>query len=156
MQADILSPLAPSLSPRSDTFVIRVMGETNTKSSAKTWIEVVVQRTPDYVKADIDAPHHRPHEPFMDQNLNGYWDEGLDQGPEPWTNLNYNKTDYPDLPGDKNSHFRDGMPSDLSLNLDPQEEDVGSKKGISIFGVNQRFGRKFRIVQFRWLREQDV
>ena len=113
MQADILSPLAPSLSPRSDTFVIRVMGETNTKSSAKTWIEVVVQRTPDYVKADIDAPHHRPHEPFMDQNLNGYWDEGLDQGPEPWTNLNYNKTDYR-LPGDKNSHFRDGMPSDLS------------------------------------------
>ena len=89
-----------------------------------------MQRTPDYVKADIDAPHHRPHEPFMDQNLNGYWDEGLDQGPEPWTNLNYNKTDYPDLPGDKNSHFRDGMPSDLSLNLDPQEEDVGSKKGF--------------------------
>jgi len=153
MQADILSPLLPSMAARSDTFVIRVLGETNSKNRAKTWIEAVVQRTPDYVKPDIDAPHHRPHERFMDQNLNGFWDEAID---EPWTNLNYNKTAYPDLPGDKNSHFRDGMPSDLSLNLDPQEEDIKSSKGISIIGVNQRFGRKFRIVSFRWLKEQDV
>ena len=153
LQSDILAPLAPSMTARSDTFVIRVMGETNQKNAAKTWIEVVVQRTPDYVKPDLDAPHHRPHEPFMDQNLNGYWDEATD---EPWTNLNYNQIEYPDLPGDKNSNYRDGMPSDLSLVLDGQEEDVNSLKGISIFGVNQRFGRKFRIVQFRWLREQDV
>ena len=123
------------------------------KNAAKTWIEVVVQRTPDYVKPDLDAPHHRPHEPFMDQNLNGYWDEATD---EPWTNLNYNQIEYPDLPGDKNSNYRDGMPSDLPLVLDGQEEDINSLKGISIFGVNQRFGRKFRIVKFRWLREQDV
>ena len=67
MQADIIAPLAPSMTARSDTFVIRVMGEYNSKSNARSWIEVVVQRTPDYVKPDLDAPHHRPHEPFMDQ-----------------------------------------------------------------------------------------
>ncbi len=153
MQSDLLAPLAPSMSARSDTFVVRVLGETNGKSAAKSWIEVVVQRTPDYVKPDIDAPHHRPHEPFMDQNLNGYWDESLD---EPWTNLNFNKVGYPDLAGEKNSIYRDGMPSDLSLMPDEQEEDVNSMKGISVFGANQRFGRKFRIVKFRWLRQEDV
>ena len=153
MQADIIAPLAPSMTARSDTFVIRVMGEYNSKSNARSWIEVVVQRTPDYVKPDLDAPHHRPHEPFMDQNLNGYWDEATD---EPWTNLNYNEVGFPDLAGERNSVYRDGMPSDLPIMLDVQEEDIESLKGLSIFGVNQRFGRKFRIVQFRWLRKQDV
>jgi hypothetical protein len=29
-------------------------------------------------------------------------------------------------------------------------------KDISYQGINQRFGRKFRIVKFRWLNENDV
>ncbi len=155
MQGDLLSPLAPVSSARSDTFIIRVMGETAAKSSARAWIEVVVQRTPDYVKSDLDAPHHRPHEPFRDENFNGYWDNGYD---EEWLDLNRNGNvkDYPDLPGESESRFRDGMISDLRLNLDPQEDDPSSDLGISIQGINQRFGRKFKIVRFRWIREQDV
>ena len=57
MQSDVLSPLAPVTSARSDTFVIRVMGETWSergvatqrilKNSSKSWIELTVQRTPD-------------------------------------------------------------------------------------------------------------
>ncbi len=155
MQADLLSPLAPVVSARSDTFVVRVMGETGSRSSARAWIELVVQRTPDYVKADLDAPHHRPHEPFKDENFNGYWDNGFG---EEWIDLNRNgdKKDYPDVPGDSESRFRDGMLSDLRLNLDPQEEDLSTTIGLSFQGINQRFGRKFKIVKFRWLREQDV
>jgi len=155
MQADLLSPLAPVSSARSDTFTIRVMGETDAKSKAKAWLEVVVQRTPDYVKADLDAPHHRPHEPFKDENLNGYWDNGYG---EEWIDLNRNgdKKSHPDLAGEASSRFRDGMPSDLPLNVDLQEESVSSQLGLSFMGINQRFGRKFKIVSFRWLREQDV
>ena len=44
MQSDILSPLMPVTSARSDTFIIRVMGETNNDSPAKAWAELVVQK----------------------------------------------------------------------------------------------------------------
>ena len=161
MQSDLLSPLVPVTSARSDTFTIRVMGENSGGSKARAWIELVVQRTPDYVKSDLDAPHHRPHEPFKDLNLNGYWDNSGKFG-EHWLDLNRNGeiTDYPDLPGvgegGRGKDFRDGMLSDLKLNFDPQEESTTSQIPISLMGINQRFGRKFIIVHFRWLREQDV
>ena len=155
MQADLLSPLAPVTSARSDTFTVRVLGESGSQNIAKAWIELVVQRTPDYVKADIDAPHHRPHEPFKDENLNGYWDNGAS---EEWIDLNRNgnSREFPDLPGEESAKYRDGMSSDLGLQLDPQEEDIGSNVGMSFLGINQRFGRKFKIVRFRWLREDEV
>jgi hypothetical protein len=159
MQSDLLSPLIPVTSARSDTFVIRVQGDTNSRSPANAWIELVVQRTPDYVKPDLDAPHHRPHEPFKDINLNGFWDNGRS---EHWIDLNQNADvfDQPDLPGvgelGKQKDYRDGLLSDLKLNMDPEEEDIESQSQISYLGTNQRFGRKFKIVRFRWLRANEV
>ena len=52
--------------------------------------------------------------------------------------------------------YRDGLLSDLKLNMDPQEEDIESQSQISYLGINQRFGRKFKIVRFRWLRANEV
>ena len=56
-QADVLSPLAPSLAARSDTFTIRVMGESpageSDQMSSRSWIEVTVQRLP-VVKSKLD------------------------------------------------------------------------------------------------------
>ena len=165
MQSDLLSPLMPVASARSDTFIIRVMGETNKDTRAKSWAELVVQRTPDYVKPDIDAPHHRPHEPIKDTNLNGYWDDGLG---EHWIDLNRNGDTQPrpDLPGvgelGKEKDYRDGMLSDLKLRMDGQEEvptdmdNTPDAPNISYLGINQRFGRKFKIIRFRWLREDEV
>ena len=159
MQSDLLSPLMPVTSARSDTFIIRVMGETNKDTRAKAWAELVVQRTPDYVKPDIDAPHHRPHEPFKDINLNGYWDNGMR---EHWIDLNRNgdTQPQPDLPGvgelGKEKDYRDGMLTDLKLQMDSQEEDPASTTQISYLGINQRFGRKFKIIRFRWLHEDEV
>jgi hypothetical protein len=173
MQADVLSPLAPVTSARSDTFVIRVMGETPATEdqpfSSRAWIELTVQRTPDYVKSDLDAPHHRPHEPFEDSNFDGMWN-GRD---EHWLDLNQNSRDKdgndvtngieagPDLPGigktGATSLFADGLKTDLKLNPDKMEETLSNPdKDISYQGINQRFGRKFRIVKFRWLNENDV
>ncbi len=62
MQADILQALAPILSPRSDTFVIRAYGDTlnpyaaegSAEPRARAWCEAVVQRIPDYVGHELD------------------------------------------------------------------------------------------------------
>jgi hypothetical protein len=61
-QADILTPIAPLLSARSDTFVIRAYGaKTNSAGTtviAKAYCEAVVQRSPNYVDSsqDMNAP----------------------------------------------------------------------------------------------------
>ena len=173
MQADVLTPLAPVSSARSDTFTIRVMGENLPTDgqgfSSRAWIELTVQRTPDYVKSDLDAPHHRPHEPFEDANFDGIWN-GRE---EYWLDLNQNSYDRdgndvtngieagPDLPGvgttGANRLYADGLKSDLKLNEDEWEESLSNAdKDISYQGINQRFGRKFKIIKFRWLNEKDV
>jgi hypothetical protein len=51
-QADVLQPLAPVITCRSDTFTIRGYGEAKDaagKVVARAWCEAVVQRTPDFV-----------------------------------------------------------------------------------------------------------
>lgn len=56
-QADILTPIAPVLSARSDTFLIRAYGEktdSSGKAIAKAWCEATIQRTPDFVDP-VDA-----------------------------------------------------------------------------------------------------
>ena len=172
MQSDVLSPLAPVTSVRSDTFVIRVMGESpktdDQRFKSNAWIELTVQRVPEYVKSDLDSPHHRPHEPFEDANFDGVWN-----GDENWLDLNKNSRDSegndvtngieagPDLPGvgttGADDMFADGLKSDLKLNEDQFEETLSNPdKDISYQGINQRFGRKFKIVKFRWLNENDV
>ena len=66
---------------------------------------------------------------------------------------------YPDLPGGINGGpFKVGLSSDLPLKPDPDLEGTMSSNAnfISTKGINQRFGRKFRIVKFRWLRMDEV
>lgn len=51
-QADILTPLAPILSARSDTFLIRAYGEVRDADGAvvgRAWCEALVERGPDFV-----------------------------------------------------------------------------------------------------------
>jgi hypothetical protein len=62
-QADILRPLAPIITVRDDTFMIRAYGEShdaNGKVVARAWCEAIVKRTRDFVdpvdKADITTP----------------------------------------------------------------------------------------------------
>ena len=59
-QADILTPIAPIIQARSDTFVVRGYGESvspdGTRVLARAWCEAVVQRVPDYLEATADAP----------------------------------------------------------------------------------------------------
>ena len=170
-QADVLSPLAPILTARSDTFVIRTYGESPRMNATllKRWCEVTVQRVPDYLKPHVDAPHHRPHEPFADDNFDGIWTDG-----EEWLDLNLNRETVrsgrlvpksnglgtsPDLPGGNTAGtFKVGISKDLKLEPDPElEKGMSSNPDfVSTKGINQRFGRKFRIVKFRWLSANEV
>ena len=91
-QADVLTPLAPYISARSDTFVIRSYGEVKSNfdgTVSRAWCEAIVQRMPEYV----------------DPEENNAWD-------------------------------------------DPQ--------ALTPDSTNDRFGRRFKIMSFRWLQEDDV
>ena len=58
-QADILTPIGPRLTVRSDSFRIRAYGEARDKNNnitAQAWCEATVQRTPDYL--DPEDPSH--------------------------------------------------------------------------------------------------
>jgi hypothetical protein len=62
-QADILTALAPVLTPRSDTFLVRTYGEAvnpaTNATEGRAWCEAVVQRVPEYLDA-ADAPEVLP------------------------------------------------------------------------------------------------
>ena len=62
-QADILTPIAPVIQARSDTFVIRGYGEARSANgleiTARAWCEAVVQRMPEYVD-ETDLPELAP------------------------------------------------------------------------------------------------
>lgn len=69
-QADILQALAPHLVTRSDTYKIRSYGDVvnpvTGRLEARAWVEVIVQRTPDYVNyPNKDEP---PEERQLDPN----------------------------------------------------------------------------------------
>jgi hypothetical protein len=65
-QGDLLQALAPGLSARSDTFVIRAYGDVRnpatdvTRPEARAWVEAVVQRVPDYVEPAVNTPDQIP------------------------------------------------------------------------------------------------
>ncbi|WP_269523089.1 hypothetical protein [Coraliomargarita parva] len=56
-QADLLTPLGPLLSARSDTFTIRAYGDSlgfDGSVQSRVYVEAIVQRTPDYVDGSDD------------------------------------------------------------------------------------------------------
>ena len=154
-QGDVLTPLAPVISPRSDTFIIRTYGEPDEETGIKRYCEAVVQRIPDYVingqdasfeqRSSIPTPgdpaHHRPREPFDDWNGDGIWTDG-----EPWLDLNQNSPNTSKL-----------LRAQGNEEEEPDLPDTGWNSDREILNLtNRKFGRKFRIVKFRWLTEEEV
>ena len=63
-QGDLLSAIGATITPRSDTFVIRAYGESRDASGtlrARATCEAVVQRTPDYVSPENRFDHGSQH-----------------------------------------------------------------------------------------------
>jgi hypothetical protein len=102
-QADLLLPLAPRMTARSDTFRIRSYGEVRStvgsSVTSQAVCEAVVQRIPEYVDPDTDPTNNEP------------WDEAFDPL----------------------------SPSASALNA-----------------LNQQFGRRFKVVSFRWLASDEI
>ncbi|MEI7909284.1 MAG: hypothetical protein WCK77_06585 [Verrucomicrobiota bacterium] len=61
-QADVLTPLAPQLVARGDTFRIRAYGEAadGTASKVRAWCEAVVQRVPEFIDSSTDSSTATP------------------------------------------------------------------------------------------------
>jgi len=71
-QADLLRPIAPRLTARSDTFRIRAYGEALDSSgnvAAQAWCEAVVQRVPEYLDASSNDPWDDENELTSDSPL---------------------------------------------------------------------------------------
>jgi hypothetical protein len=61
-QMDVLNSIGPNLTARSDTFVIRAYGEAfdnNGQSIGKAWVEVVAQRSTDFIALANEEPNIR-------------------------------------------------------------------------------------------------
>jgi hypothetical protein len=103
-QADLLLPLAPRLTARSDTFRIRSYGEVRSLDGnsivSRAICEAIVQRVPEYVDPLTNADDNEP------------WDEAIN----PVTLA-------------QSSKFND---------------------------INKTFGRRFRVVQLRWLSPDEI
>lgn len=112
MQQDIVQAFAPVLAARSDTFMIRVYGESDKPSTnnavtttySQAWGEAVVQRLPDYF--DQTDPQ------LASTTLTGY---ALGDATPPY-----------------------------------------SSAGPVLNSANQTFGRRFKIVSFRWLNQNEL
>ena len=101
-QANILLPIAPKLTARSDTFKIRAYGEVVSTGGdvVKAMCEATVQRVPEYLDTETNPDYNQP------------WDE-YDTDP--------------------------AIPVDENLNL-----------------INQAFGRRFKIINIRWLNRAEI
>jgi hypothetical protein len=73
-QADVLRPIAPILSARDDTFVIRAYGESKDpltgKAQASAWCEAVLQRKADYIDSTNDQAIVLPGEATLTSEIN--------------------------------------------------------------------------------------
>ena len=70
LQGDILQVLAPRLTARGDTFLIRSYGDTADKKGniqSKAWCEAVVQRISDRADSEFPSPSYFPTDPKTDK-----------------------------------------------------------------------------------------
>ena len=131
-QADLLTPLAPVINVPSDTFKVRAYGDGGPDNPhVKVWCEAIVQRLPEYVVNDIQYPSEG--------------DPPYARPMEPYEDLNENgKFDGSSEP------FSD-FDQDETRSFDSEYRDQQVENPD-----NERFGRRFRIVKFRWLTADEV
>ena len=128
-QMDVLNSIGPNLTARSDTFVVRAYGEAldnSGNSIGKAWIEVVVQRSADYIgPAGVDPNRRKLAYRGLDNNMN----DGTDKDPKV---VNDSKTILETI------ERRTTTPTADDANL------------------NRVFGRRFKTVNLRWLAANEI
>ena len=128
-QMDVLNSIGPNLTARSDTFVVRAYGEAldnSGNSIGKAWIEVVVQRSAEYIgPAGADPNRRKLAYRGVDNNMN----DGTDKDPKV---INDSKTIL------ETFERRTTTPTADDANL------------------NRVFGRRFKTVNLRWLAANEI
>jgi len=128
-QMDVLNSIGPNLTARSDTFVIRAYGEAldnSGNSIGKAWIEVVVQRSADYIgPAGVDPNRRKLAYRGVDNNMG----DGTEKDPKV---VNESKTIL------EMFERRTTTPTPDDANL------------------NRVFGRRFKTVNLRWLAANEI
>ena len=130
-QMDVLNSIGPNLTVRTDTFVVRAYGEALDNAGntiGKAWVEVVVQRTPEYVgRANVDPNRRKLATRGVDADLGSGKDE----------------TDARKLYENPLLESHEVRP------VSP----TASAREISI---NRIFGRRFKPVYMRWLSASEI
>ncbi len=138
-QMDILNSVGPNLTARSDTFVIRAFGEAfdnNGNSIGKAWVEVVTQRSSDFVGiTDQQA------QSYKSGSVNGFSAEPNIRAPAYRdNNPTASKSDYDAKP--IVDMYQRNMSSDTTVN--------------QLINLNRLLGRRFKPISLKWLNPQDV
>ncbi|MGA0132985.1 MAG: hypothetical protein ACO3ND_01340 [Opitutales bacterium] len=134
-QADVLNSIGPSLTARSDTFTVRAYGEAldnSGKTIGKAWIEVVVQRTNDFVAMSTGTRF--PEYTELSRRRIDYRAGGADYDKQAVMDL-YEVTPDPAPPGATAA----------------ERQALAEERRI-----NRVFGRRFRAVALRWLGPNDI
>jgi hypothetical protein len=137
-QMDVLNSVGPNLTARSDTFVVRAYGEAHDDAGnviGKAWVEVVVQRTTEYVAMAVGQkfPEHtelnrRKLAYRVNSNANKEYDKQV-------LVETYERAPLPNPPG----------------------ATVAEKTGLAQEQrINRILGRRFRATGLRWLSANEI
>jgi hypothetical protein len=132
-QMDVLNSVGPNLTARSDTFVIRAYGEAfdnNGQSIGKAWVEVVTQRSSDFVA-------------LTDQQA-----QSLNISAEP----NVRAPAYRDNNKDASKSDYDAKPI---VDMYQRNTSTDTTKN-QLINLNRVLGRRFKTVGVKWLNPQDI
>ena len=133
-QMDVLNSIGPNLTARSDTFVVRAYGEAldgKGETIGKAWVEVVVQRSTEYIGAAGTDPSRRK---LAYRNNLGGWPTYANYPPPSTAQL----TDYDTKP------------------ILEKFEKRPSAAVIDDANLNRVFGRRFKTVNLRWLSANEI
>jgi hypothetical protein len=137
-QMDVLNSIGPNLTARSDTFVVRAYGEAHDDAGnviGKAWVEVVVQRTTEYVAMSVGQKFPEFVEPNRRKLAYRVNSSG---GKEYDTQVlveTYERAPAPNPPG-ATALERAGLAQEQRL--------------------NRIFGRRFRPASLRWLSANEI
>lgn len=137
-QMDVLNSVGPNLTARSDTFVVRAYGEAHDDTGnviGKAWIEVVVQRTTEYVAMAVGQKF--PEHTELNRRKLAYRvnTSGLKEYDKQVLVETYERAPDPNPPG-ATALEKDGLKKEQR--------------------INRILGRRFRATGLRWLSANEI
>jgi hypothetical protein len=135
---DVLNSIGPNLTARSDTFVIRAYGEALDDAGnviGKAWVEVVVQRTTEYLAMAVGQKYPDYVEP------------------------NRRKLAYRVNSSSGKEYDRQVLPEMYEISPSPNPPGSNATERTALLQeqrINRILGRRFRPTALRWLAANEI